>query len=67
MRPYRFLRNDCRTVIDPIDYIIHGFEGLRMKGKVSRMFFASYVNPEECIFWGPCEIARDAQKQSSQG
>jgi len=38
-----------------------------MKGKVSRMFFASYVNPEECIFWGPCEIARDAQKQSSQG
>ena len=34
---FRFQRNDCRALFDPIDYII--FEGLSSKGIVSRILF----------------------------
>jgi len=35
---FRFDRNDCRSLFDPIDYVI--FENLNKKGKVSRIIFA---------------------------
>lgn len=37
MKNFRFNHNDCRSLFDPIDYII--FEGLSTKGKVSKFFF----------------------------
>jgi predicted Holliday junction resolvase-like endonuclease len=38
MKTFRFSRNDCRSLFDPIDYVI--FEGLSAKGAVSRIIFA---------------------------
>ena len=35
---FRFERNDCRSLFDPIDYVI--FEGLSKKGAVSRILFS---------------------------
>ncbi|NLD46225.1 MAG: hypothetical protein GX660_03360 [Clostridiaceae bacterium] len=37
LKGFCFDRNDCRSLFDPIDYII--FEGLRNSGKVSRLIF----------------------------
>lgn len=34
---FRFNKSDCRSLFDPIDYII--FEGLSAKGRVDKMFF----------------------------
>ena len=34
---FRFNHNDCRSLFDPIDYII--FEGLSANGKVDKIFF----------------------------
>lgn len=34
---FRFNHNDCRSLFDPIDYII--FEGLSTKGQVDKIFF----------------------------
>lgn len=34
---FRFDHNDCRSLFDPIDYVI--FEGLSRKGKVEKVFF----------------------------
>ena len=38
MPGFRFERNDCRSLFDPIDYVI--FEGLSKKGAVSRIIFS---------------------------
>jgi predicted Holliday junction resolvase-like endonuclease len=38
MSGFRFDRNDCRSLFDPIDYVI--FEGLNKKGAVSRIIFS---------------------------
>jgi predicted Holliday junction resolvase-like endonuclease len=38
MHDFRFDRNDCRSLFDPIDYVI--FEGLSKKGTVSKVLFA---------------------------
>ncbi len=38
MEEFCFDRNDCRSLFDPIDYII--FEGLNKKGSVSKILFA---------------------------
>lgn len=38
MKGFAFNRNDCRSLFDPIDYII--FEGLSKKNSVSRIIFA---------------------------
>jgi predicted Holliday junction resolvase-like endonuclease len=38
MQGFRFDRNDCRSLFDPIDYVI--FEGLSKKGAVSRIIFS---------------------------
>ncbi len=35
---FRFQKNDCRSLFDPIDYVI--FEGLSEKDKVSRIIFS---------------------------
>ena len=37
MRQFRFDRNDCRSLFDPIDYLI--FEGLSKRRQVSKIFF----------------------------
>src|SRR6266851_1397750 len=37
MSTFRFARNDCRSLFDPIDYVI--FEGLTSKGVVSKLLF----------------------------
>lgn len=37
MGSFRFNHNDCRSLFDPIDYVI--FEGLATKGKVDKIFF----------------------------
>jgi Predicted secreted endonuclease distantly related to archaeal Holliday junction resolvase len=37
MRDFRFDRNDCRSLFDPIDYVI--FEGLSKRGTVSKVLF----------------------------
>lgn len=37
MGSFRFKHNDCRSLFDPIDYII--FEGLSQKGRVDKIFF----------------------------
>lgn len=34
---FPFERNDCRSLFDPIDYVI--FEGMKKKGEVSRIIF----------------------------
>ena len=34
---FPFDKNDCRSMFDPIDYVI--FEGLHKKGKVDKLFF----------------------------
>ena len=36
MGGFRFNHNDCRSVFDPIDYVI--FEGLSKKGRVDKIF-----------------------------
>ncbi len=38
MKAFRFNTNDCRSLFDPIDYVI--FEGLSTKGKVERILFS---------------------------
>lgn len=38
LHDFRFDRNDCRSLFDPIDYVI--FEGLSKKGVVSKILFA---------------------------
>src|SRR6266446_7811887 len=38
LQGFHFDRNDCRSLFDPIDYVI--FEGLSTKGSVSKIFFA---------------------------
>jgi len=38
MQGFRFDRNDCRSLFDPIDYVI--FEGLSKKGVVSKIIFS---------------------------
>jgi predicted Holliday junction resolvase-like endonuclease len=38
MKDFRFERNDCRSLFDPIDYII--FEGLSKKNSVTKILFA---------------------------
>jgi len=37
LRSFRFERNDCRSLFDPIDYLI--FEGLTKNGVVSKILF----------------------------
>jgi predicted Holliday junction resolvase-like endonuclease len=37
MKDFRFDRNDCRSLFDPIDYII--FEGLNKRRSVSKILF----------------------------
>ena len=37
MKTFRFNHNDCRSLFDPIDYVI--FEGLSKNGKVDKIFF----------------------------
>lgn len=37
LKAFRFLRNDCRSLFDPLDYVI--FEGLSLKRLVSRILF----------------------------
>jgi len=37
MKDFKFERNDCRSLFDPIDYLI--FEGLSRKGSVTKMLF----------------------------
>lgn len=37
MQDFRFDRNDCRSIFEPIDYVI--FEGLSKKGNVSKVHF----------------------------
>jgi predicted Holliday junction resolvase-like endonuclease len=37
LEQFRFNKNDCRSVFDPIDYVI--FDGLHKKGKVEKIFF----------------------------
>jgi predicted Holliday junction resolvase-like endonuclease len=37
LKAFRFNTNDCRSLFDPIDYVI--FEGLSSKGKVDRIVF----------------------------
>jgi predicted Holliday junction resolvase-like endonuclease len=37
MKDFCFDRNDCRSLFDPIDYII--FEGLSQKNSVSKILF----------------------------
>ena len=37
LQGFHFDRNDCRSLFDPIDYVI--FEGLSRKGSVSRLLF----------------------------
>jgi predicted Holliday junction resolvase-like endonuclease len=38
MPGFRFHRNDCRSLFDPIDYVV--FEGLSRKGSVERIIFS---------------------------
>lgn len=38
LKAFRFDKNDCRSLFDPIDYLI--FEGLSDSGKVSRIIFS---------------------------
>lgn len=38
MKDFPFDRNDCRSLFDPIDYVI--FEGLSKKGLVTKILFA---------------------------
>lgn len=37
MGTFRFTHNDCRSIFDPIDYVI--FEGLSEKGRVDKIYF----------------------------
>ncbi|MBM3714106.1 MAG: hypothetical protein FJW56_11860 [Actinobacteria bacterium] len=37
LKAFKFHKNDCRSLFDPIDYVI--FEGLQEKGKVSKIIF----------------------------
>ena len=36
MQGFRFNHNDCRSIFDPIDYVI--FEGLSKKGRIDKIF-----------------------------
>lgn len=38
MKKFHFDRNDCRSLFDPIDYVI--FEGLSKKGTVNKIIFS---------------------------
>lgn len=37
LKSFRFVKNDCRSVFDPLDYVI--FEGLSLRGLVSKILF----------------------------
>ena len=41
---FPFDKNDCRSMFDPIDYVI--FEGLHKKGKVNTLFFVDIKSGE---------------------
>ena len=53
LKGFRFDKNDCRSVFDPIDYII--FDGLNGTGKVKKIYFAEVktgnakVSPRQSI------------------
>lgn len=53
LKGFRFDKNDCRSVFDPIDYII--FDGLNKTGKVKKIYFAEVktgnakVSPRQSI------------------
>ena len=41
---FPFDKNDCRSMFDPIDYVI--FEGLHKKGKVDKLYFVDIKSGE---------------------
>jgi predicted Holliday junction resolvase-like endonuclease len=53
LKGFRFDRNDCRSIFNPIDYII--FDGLHKTGKVKKIYFAevksgnSKVSPKQSL------------------
>jgi predicted Holliday junction resolvase-like endonuclease len=44
LEQFRFEKNDCRSLFDPIDYVI--FEGLHKKGKVEKIIFTDIKSGE---------------------
>jgi predicted Holliday junction resolvase-like endonuclease len=44
---FPFDKNDCRSMFDPIDYVI--FDGLHKKGKVDKLFFVEVQNGMEKV------------------
>ena len=44
LEAFPFDRNDCRSLFDPIDYVI--FEGLNKTGKVQKIFFVDIKSGE---------------------
>jgi predicted Holliday junction resolvase-like endonuclease len=56
MRTFPFERNDCRSLFDPIDYII--FDGLRKSGKVERIIFTDIKTGRARLTGNQPEIKR---------
>jgi len=61
METFPFNRNDCRSLFDPIDYIV--FEGLEKGGLVKKMFFTDIKTGKARLTGKQKEI----QKQTRQG
>jgi len=61
MKAFRFDRNDCRSLFDPIDYVI--FEGLSAKGRVSKIIFADIKTGESRLKSSQKEIKTLVEKK----
>ena len=56
MRGFPFVRNDCRSLFEPIDYVI--FDGLTRNGSVSKIVFADIKTGDATLKANQREIRR---------
>lgn len=61
LKTFHFERNDCRSIFDPIDYLI--FENLNKKGAVSRIIFAEIKTGKARLSLRQEEIQNLVQKK----
>lgn len=61
LKAFQFNRNDCRSIFDPIDYII--FENLSNKGRVSRIIFTEIKTGQARLTYRQNEIKQLVEKK----
>src|SRR5437867_3564554 len=61
MKGFPFVRNDCRSLFEPIDYLI--FDGLTKNGSVSKIVFADIKTGDSTLKASQREIRRLVERR----